>query len=240
MRIEVAANSPEWLAQRHGCCTASNLHRVVGRLKKASNGRKAGDYRETRDAYKREVIAERLSDLAMEHFVTPFMDQGLANEPTARKAYEAAFGVKANTIYGFALHPEQDYFGASLDATVGEDGGCEFKCFKPDKHLEIWQTDTIPEENIPQILGEIACYELKWLDWVSYCGFGHWPAKLKLFRKRITREDYLEYNGVTQSVDSHVADIEKEAKIFLEDVILDLGKLAEIAARPIVTELVAG
>jgi hypothetical protein len=92
MRVEVQSNTPEWLAQRHGCGTASNLHKITSRLKRASNGRKAGDYKETRDNYLREIIAERLSGLAIEHFVTQFMEQGLLNEPLACEEYQMQSG----------------------------------------------------------------------------------------------------------------------------------------------------
>jgi hypothetical protein len=229
MRIEVQANTPEWLAQRHGCGTASNMHKWLSRLKRASNGRQKGDYKETRDKYAREIIAERLSGLAIEHFVTGFMQQGLDNEPLALEAYNLAMDVEASTKFGFALHPTIEYFGASLDATVGDKGGAEFKCFIPDKHLEIYETGVIPEENIPQLFGEMSCYELEWIDWVSYCGFGKWPREMRLFRKRLNRADYIEYNGVTQTVDSHIADIESEARVFLDDVILRMGKFAEMS-----------
>jgi hypothetical protein len=231
VRIKVQANTPEWLAHRHGCCTASNLHKVISRLQKASNGRKKGEYKQTRDNYRREIVAERLSDLAIEHFVTGFMQQGLENEPLALEAYNMMFDVEGETKFGFAQHPSEDFFGASLDATIGENGGAEFKCFKPDKHLEIMESGEIPEENIAQLLGEIACYELDWIDWVSYCGFGKWPRELRIFRKRLTRADTVTLNGVAQTVGSHIADIEAEVKLFLEDVVLDLGKLAERAGK---------
>jgi hypothetical protein len=229
MRIEVQANSVEWLTQRCACATASNLHKITSRLQRASNGKKKGDYKESRDVYLREVVSERLSGLAMENFVTPFMDQGLQNEPLAREHYAMMFDLEPETKYGFALHPTIEYFGASLDATVGDDGGAEYKCFKPDKHLEIYLAGEIPEENIAQVLGEMSCYELEWCDWVSYCGFGHWPRDLRLFRKRLHRGDTITFNDVTQTVDSHIADIEAEAKKFLEDVILQMGQLAKMA-----------
>lgn len=231
MRIEVQANSPEWLQMRHGCFTASNIERGTARLKRASGEKKKGDYKDSRDTYIREIISERLSGLAIEHFVTQFMEQGLEREPLAREAYELAFDVETEVKYGFALHPTIEFFGASLDATVGDKGGAEFKCFKPDKHLEIFESKKIPDENIAQVLGEMACYELDWCDWVSYCGFGSWPRELRVFRKRLHREDILTFNDVTQTVDSHIADIEQEAKRFLEDVLLHMGKLATIAKQ---------
>ena len=234
MRIEIEGGTPEWLAQRHGCFTASNIERGTARLLRASNGRVKGDYKETRFQYIREVIAERFAGLAIEHFVTPYMDQGLVNEPLALEAYNLAMDVEVERKYGFALHPTIEFFGASLDATVGEKGGVEAKCFKPDKHLQIYETREIPEENIAQVLGEMSCYELDWCDWISYCGFGSWPRKVRLFRKRIERSDTLTFRDVTQTVDSHIADIEAEAKRFLEDVILEMGKLAKLAE---VTEL---
>lgn len=232
MRIEVEGNTIEWLAQRHGCLTASCLQKVVDRLEKASGNRKKGDYKASRDTYMREVISERLGGLAIEHFVTGYMAQGTENEPLAREAYSLTYDADVSTKYGFATHPEHDFFGASLDGTIGDTGGLEIKCFKPDKHIYIMdETKEIPEDNIAQVLGEIACYELDWLDWVSYCGFGKWPRELRIFRRRLTRADTITFNNVTQTVDSHIADIEAEAKKFLEDVILRMGRLAVFAKQ---------
>lgn len=230
-RIEVRGGTDEWLVMRAGCLTGSAFHKATKKLLRASGDRKKGDYAETRFKYMRELEAERLSGLAIEHFVTPFMNQGIENEPLALEAYDLSAGVESSAKFGFAIHPDIEFFGASLDATVGEKGGVEVKCFKPDNHLEIIETQAIPEENIAQILCEIACYELDWVDWCSYCGFGHWPRELRLWRKRIARTDTLTYNDVTQTVDSHIADVEAAAGTFLEDLILHMGKLAAYAKK---------
>lgn len=227
MRIEVQGNTPEWLQHRHGCATGSKLIKAVKKLLRASGERKKGDYSERRDKYAREIICERLGGLAIENFVTPFMQQGLDNEGLAIEAYSLKFDIEIERKWGFALHPSIEWFGASLDGTVADNGGVEAKCFIPDKHIEIYESGEMPEENIPQVLCEIACYELEWVDWISYCGFGQFPREVRLFRKRIARTDYLKYNDVIQTVDSHIADIEAEAKKFLEDVALRMGKLAE-------------
>ena len=57
---EATGLSPEQIRQRIGCLTASNMRRALSVLK-------SGKPSEDREAYQRELVAERLVGFAMDH-----------------------------------------------------------------------------------------------------------------------------------------------------------------------------
>ena len=203
MLVDVEQNSVEWLQMRVGMVTASRLEDVVKRLtRKTKNGNK-GDYAAARHSYLLEICAERLTGRSAEHFVTPYMEAGIENEPLARAAYEMQ--VDDEVLPGkFAIHPAIKWFGASVDARVGAVGGAEFKCLKPENHLQIIQNGVIPVEFAYQMVGEIACYELDYCDFVSFCPW--MPKPMRLFVRRMQRNDEI------------IAKMEDEVLSFVEDV----------------------
>ena len=68
--------SPEQIRQRIGCLTASQMRRA---LDFTAKGKSSAD----REAYKREMVAERLVGYAMDHYVSPAMQHGIVNEAAA-------------------------------------------------------------------------------------------------------------------------------------------------------------
>jgi YqaJ-like viral recombinase domain len=215
--IEVQQQSDEWLKMRCGCLTSSRLAEVITRLKKNTKNGEKGGYSQKRENYLWEVVGERLTGRAAEHYVSKVMDYGSETEPLAKAEFEVECGV--SLLPGrFALHDSIEWFGASIDSLDEDDptGGYEFKCLQPKNHARIIDTGEIPEEHLPQMLGEMACYNLQWVEFVSFCGDA--PKDSRVFRKRMNRDEAL------------VQMIEAEAKTFLEDVILKLGRLAERAA----------
>jgi hypothetical protein len=216
MIVEVDQQTPEWLQMRIGMVTASRLIDVVTRLKRKSANGERGDYAAGRHKYLMEIVAERLTGRSAEHYVTPYMEAGIENEPLARAAYEIQTGF--DVLPGnFAIHPQIKWFGASADALANE-GLAEFKCLKVENHLEILAADAIPLEFIPQMIGEMACYERPWNDFVSY-GAGL-PRQLQLYVKRLYRDDAI------------IAQFEEEVLAFLEDVADMLLKLSA-SAKPV-------
>ena len=153
--------SPTWLKAREGRITASKIADVCSYLKDGKTPTAK------RTNYLWELVGERLTHMAEEHFVSEYMDRGTEMEPIARAAYELAFDVMVEQV-GFALHPQFDYSGASPDGLVGEDGMIEIKCPKTTTHLKWKMASVVPEEHIPQMVWGMICFERKWADFVSY------------------------------------------------------------------------
>jgi putative phage-type endonuclease len=215
-RIEgLDQNTPEWVVQRVGCLTASHMAEVVGRYKptKAQLAKgEAPDYLKARADYLMDVVIERLTGRATEHFCTQAMERGIETEPRARAAYEIETGCDVKDG-GFWMHDSIEWFGASPDGLVGTDGLLEIKCPTTAVHLEYLEADVIPVEYAPQMLAQLCCTGRKWCDFVSFDD--RLPASLQLFIRRFEPSPKL------------LEECEAEAKLFLEDVILKLGKLAE-------------
>ena len=198
-------NTPEWLMQRLGMLTASHMYDVTNKLK-------SGKYSAAREKYLMDVVIERLTGRAAEHFCTPAMERGLETEPRARAAYEIATGNDVDDG-GFWIHPNLEWFGASPDGLIGKDGCLELKCPNTSTHLEYLEADVIPVEYAPQMLAQLCCTGRKWCDFMSFDD--RLPESLQRFIKRFEPSAEL------------LEQCELEAKLFLGDVILKLGKLAE-------------
>ena len=88
--------SPQWLAERIGHCTASRFKDVMDFLKRGGEGSK-------RAAYRMELVVERLTGSAAEHYVNAAMEWGIEHEAAARMAYEARTGAMVEQV-GFIHH----------------------------------------------------------------------------------------------------------------------------------------
>lgn len=136
--------------------------------------------------YKIELVCERLSGRVADHYVSPDMDRGSAQEPYARAAYEVATGAMVDQA-GFILHPVIDFSGASPDSLVDTDGGLEIKCPRTSTHLEWLMAGVVPEEHIPQMMWNMACAERGWWDFLSFDD--RLPEGLRIFCARLERDD---------------------------------------------------
>ena len=152
-----------------------------------------------------ELIAERLTGRAKDHYVSPAMEHGTATENDARLYYEGALRVMCEPV-GFILHPKYDFTGCSPDSLVGSDGVLEVKCPETTTHLEYVQAGKVPDEYMPQIMWELACTERKWADFVSFD-----PRilddRLRFFYRRVERDEAL-IDYYTQEVLKLNAEIE--------------------------------
>ena len=204
--IDVEQNSIEWLQMRCGMCTASRMADVVTKLKK-------GGYGKAREDYLWELICERLTGRAEDHYVTPAMEHGMEFEPLARAAYEMAFDCDVEPGQ-FAMHPAIKWFGASPDGLVGDDGLIEIKCPKSVTHLGYLTGGEVPEDYKPQMLTEMSCAERKWCDFVSFDP--RMPKNLRFFCIRYERDD------------AKIAEIEAEAVKFIAEVDEMIAKLESL------------
>lgn len=160
MEVEAIAGTPNWHAARRGLLTASRIADALAVLK---NGKPS----ESRRKLLFDLLAERMSGVAVEHYVTPAMQWGIDNQADAMAAYEAETGELVGPEV-FVLHPSIDWFGATPDGLIGSDGLIEIKCPTTPKHLSWVIAGEVPDEHKPQMLAQLACTGREWVDFVSF------------------------------------------------------------------------
>jgi len=161
MNAPIEQGTPLWVRARIGCLTASRMNDARSMLKR-------GGETQARYKYKLELIAERLSGMAVDHYVSAAMQEGIEKEPFAVQEYEEQTGI---IIFGnaqFIMHPTILWFGATPDRFIGEHGILEVKCPLIHTHTQYIISGEIPQEYQDQMLAEIACTGRKWADYVSY------------------------------------------------------------------------
>lgn len=179
--INVPQNSAAWLAARVGRITASRMADVMAKPKRGRTEELA-----CRRDYRMELLCERLTGKAAEHYVSRDMDWGTEQEAFARAAYEVYCETMVDEV-GLVLHPTMDFAGASPDAMVGEDGMLEIKAPKTATHLEWRLAGVVPEEHEPQMMWGLACTGRDWADFVSFDP--RLPQGLRFFVKRLMRDE---------------------------------------------------
>jgi putative phage-type endonuclease len=177
--------SDAWLRNRVGRIPGSRIADVCSYLVIKS---RAGESSAKRNNYKMELIAERLTGRAKDHYVSPAMEHGTATENDARLYYEGALRVMCEPV-SFVLHPKYDFTGCSPDSLVAAEGVLEIKCPETTTHLEYVEGGRIPDEYLPQIAWELVCTERKWADFVSYDPRIQ-DDLLRFFYRRIGRDEF--------------------------------------------------
>jgi exodeoxyribonuclease (lambda-induced) len=160
MILKISQQTPEWLNERCGKVTGSRVKDVMARLKK-------GDPSKKRENYMMEIVSERLTGMAAEHYVSDAMVWGVEQEPMARNAYEVASGNDVDRA-GIAIHPNIPMFAASPDGTIDKDGLFEAKGPMSHNHIKWMLAGVVPDEHIDQCQSQMACWEREWLDFVSF------------------------------------------------------------------------
>ena len=160
---DLEQGSDEWLAQRCGLLTASEMKLIItpSTLKPADNDK-------TR-VHLYELLAQRITGYVDPHYVNDDMLRGHQEEIDAKAAYAKHIapirdvGFITNDKWGFTL-------GYSPDGLVGEDGGIEVK-----SRLQKYQVSTIVAERMPddflmQVQAGMLVAERSWIDFISYSG----------------------------------------------------------------------
>lgn len=193
----IPPNTPEWVKARVGCLTASRMADAMATLK---DGKTDGA---PRKRYLREILAERMTGYAMDHYVSPAMQHGLEYEQACKDAYEGASG---NLILpaGFILHPRIEFFGATPDGLIDDDGCYEGKAPTTDTHLYWLIEGKVPPEYKPQMIAEMLCARRRWCAFASYDP--RLPPKKRLFVRHYEPKP------------EEFAEIESAAIRFLKDV----------------------
>jgi len=177
--IELKQQTPEWLKARIGKCTGSRVKDALSFLKNGQPSQKRKDYLT-------DVVTERLTGFAVEHYVTPAMQWGIDTEEYASSAYEVVSGNDVEEV-GIAEHPSIPMFSASPDRYVGNDGIVEIKCPITTTHVEWMMAGLIPEEHLWQLTAEMACSGRKWVDFVSFDP--RLPPRNQVFIRRLLRDE---------------------------------------------------
>ena len=167
-----------WVAKRVGKITASRMSDVVLRKKDGNPYSTYGDYQA-------EIILERLTGRATDHFVSKPMEIGIEREPEAAFAYAMETGQDLD-FSDFVDHPKIAMSGASPDRLVGSDGLLEIKCPQPKAHLDFLMIGVAPDNYYWQCQWQMACTGRAWCDLYYYNP--DFPAHLQARAVRIERD----------------------------------------------------
>lgn len=196
-RVIISPESAAWTKARLGHLTASRMNDVLAISKRDGKPLKA------RSDYAIELVAERMTDSAVGHFVSDDMMWGLEKEPDAKVAYYDVTGRQVLPS-GFMLHPEIEYCGATPDGFVGEDGLIEIKCPRTTTHIAWMLTGDVPEQHRAQMALQLAVSGRQYCDFVSFDP--RVPPRQRVFLRRFEpSREYLD-------------EIEEAARAFLKEV----------------------
>ncbi len=166
----------EWHAARCGKVTASRIADVCARTKSGWGASRAN--------YMAQLIAERLTGTVAESFTSKAMEWGTDTEAEARNAYAFIHSVDVELV-GFVDHPIIGSSGASPDGLVGNSGLVEIKCPNTATHIDTLLSGKIPGKYVKQMLGQTACTDRQWCDFVSYDP--RMPEHMRMFVQRLAR-----------------------------------------------------
>jgi putative phage-type endonuclease len=174
-RIIIPQDSSAWIKSRLGHLTASRMNDVLAFSKRDGKPLKA------RCDYAIELVAERMTDSAVDHWVSDDMVWGTEQEPNAKLAYTEVTG-RAVLPSGFMLHPTLEYCGATPDGFVGHDGLIEIKCPRTTTHIAWMLVGEVPEQHRAQMALQLLVSGRQWCDFVSFDP--RVPARQRVFLRR--------------------------------------------------------
>ena len=164
---ELVQGSDEWIAQRCGLLTASEMKLIVApaTLKPASNDKER--------AHMWELLAQRITGYVEPHYISDDMLRGQQDEIDGLAAYAKHYapveriGFLTNDKWGFTL-------GYSPDALVGTNGQVECKSRRQKYQIQtivdfVHENGIDPDYMIQAQTGLLVS-EREWVDLVSYSG----------------------------------------------------------------------
>lgn len=152
-----------WRNARLGQVTASKVKDVM------ANGR-GGAPSASRTNYMMQLLCERLTGTWEEGYTSPAMARGTELEPVARLAYELMQDCEVQEV-GLIQHPKIKHFAASPDGVIALPngrGGLEIKCPNTAQHIAVMRAGKHDSQYEWQMLAQMACAELEWVDFVSF------------------------------------------------------------------------
>lgn len=146
-----------WLSARCGLLTASRMAEAMGKKGPAA-----------RRKLLIELCEERLTGQTARHVVTDAMLHGLDSEGDMFDLFVERYPQYSVRTSRFYTHPTIEYFGATPDREIGDDGLLEGKAPSTAKYIEWRLAGVVPEEHKWQMLAQIACTGRKWVGFVAY------------------------------------------------------------------------
>ena len=192
--------SAEWFQARVGRITASRIADVMAKTKSGESA--------SRGNYMAQLVAERLTGLVEETFVSKEMLRGIEMEQFARAAYENLRDVIVDQV-GFIQHPSILRSGASPDGLVGDDGLIECKSPNTATHIGYATSGIIPAKYQIQMLFQMAVTGRAWVDFISYDD--RLPDEMSLLVIRLNRDDKR-----IAEIESEVIRLDKEVEATIE------------------------
>lgn len=155
--------SAEWIQERLGRFTASEIHKLI------PSGKGGNVFSETGKTYILEKLVELETGFPASDIYGPALDWGAEHEPMAREWYTKLTG---NVVQEAYFEPYGAHAGGSPDGMVGELGIIEIKCpFKTVNHFKYRmarKADDLPAEYFWQIQMNLLCTGRSWCDFVSF------------------------------------------------------------------------
>lgn len=168
---DIEQGSPEWIAQRCGILTASQMRLIMTPTLKPSRNDKER-------AHLFELLGQRITGYTEPQYVSDDMLRGHDDEIMARAAYAEHYATV--TEYGFITREFGGYvIGYSPDGLVGDDGLIECKSRRQKFQIDTILANDVPQEYMLQIQTGLLVTGRKWLDFVSY------SAGLPMYVKRV-------------------------------------------------------
>jgi predicted phage-related endonuclease len=156
-----AEQKAAWLAARAGKLTASRMCDAMDFLK---NGQPS----KARTKLLRELLAERVEDGSVGHYVSEAMQHGLDYEDEAVDVFVERYPQYDVRPSRFYAHPRIDAFGATPDREIGVDGLLEVKCPTGPVFMDWVLGGVVPEQHKPQMTAQLLCTGKSWVGFLAY------------------------------------------------------------------------
>lgn len=200
---DLIQGSDEWLAQRCGLLTASEMKLIITpTLKTAANDKSR--------AHEWELLFQRMTGFVEPQYVSDAMLRGQEDEIYAREAYAEHYapvsevGFITNNRWGFTI-------GYSPDGLVGADGLIECKSRVGKYQVQTIAEGEVPDDYMIQLQTGLLVTERKWVDFISYSG------GLPMFVKRVEPDPLMQgaIVAAAQAFELKLAEKEQEYRASL-------------------------
>jgi putative phage-type endonuclease len=183
MKTAMKLGTPYWSCRRYCRCRCRRAADAFAITKRGES--------EARKKYKLQLLAERLTGLMPDMYVSSQMQWGIDTEAAACERFEEETGLIVQEC-GFALHDTIPFVGASPDRLVGTDAILECKCPETATHLGYKIAAVPPEKYIPQMLVQLLVTGRKYCYFVSYDPRLPYPHDIFIVKYEPTDDELLE------------------------------------------------
>ena len=191
--------SGDWIAQRCGMLTASEMSNILTpTLKVASN--------EKERQHLCELLAQRINQYVEPQYISDAMLRGESEEILAREMYAEKYapvamcGLITNDKWGFRM-------GYSPDGLVGDDGLIEIKSRNQKYQMQTIIENVLPVEFSLQIQTGLLISERKWCDFISYSG------GMPMFVLRVSPDPVI-HNAIVEAATAFEARIKEKLQTY--------------------------